>query len=327
MGTKLFPCTIKVNRLSVLLLFAFWLATLFPLKFAIITDSHLEIGNKLQQDTERRFSLTTQLLTNSVNRINDDTAIQFVVLVGDIINNGRSWNLDTAKFILDDLNMPYYVVMGNNDFATPSQGVGISKTTFNTAFADNMPNYSNGIWYKKVSDTLLIGIDNINPITGAEYWSEKLLHNLETIYSKYPGLPIFVFLHYPIMEYSFDPQSNILNSSKKFIELSKRYNVKLVCSGHYHYREIQQEENFISIVNSALVEFPHEYLTIEQSNSKIEIYGISVMDKFTLQESESLLQKRIRKLKYVFPNLNEDVFKRKITGQKEYYYENQSFRK
>jgi len=295
-------------------------AAVFPLKFALITDSHIELGNKLLQDSERRFSLSTTLLSNAVNQINSDPSLEFVVLTGDIINDGRSWNLDSAHYILQNLKVPYYVVRGNNDFGSPNQGSGISKFTFQYAFEENMPNLQNGVWFKKIEDTILIGIDNINPITGSENWSDRIMSQLQTIFQKFPDDQKIIFTHYPITEYSFFSETKRLSSSDDFFELAKQHNVRLICSGHYHYREFSNLDGIISLVNSALVEYPHEYLTIKLSDTTLDLNGIGVTNKFVLQKSETLSQKRIKRLKYIYPNLSETDLKAKIIGESNYYY-------
>jgi len=312
---------IKSKKNLVILLLIIWSAVVFPVKFALISDPHIELGNKLIQDTERRFSLSTTLLSNAVNQINSDPSLDFVVLTGDIINNGRSWNLDSAQYILENLNIPYYVVMGNNDFATPDQGSGISKFTFQYAFEDNMPNLKNGVWYHKVKDTIIVGIDNINPVTGSENWSDRILSQLEAVFLNYPTASKIIFTHYPIIDYTFSATSKRLTSTDDFIELAKQYNVKLICSGHYHYKEFSNLDGIISFVSPALVEYPHEYLTIKLSNTTLAIAGSAVTDGFVLQESETLSQKRIKRLKYIYPDLSESVLKAKIKGENYYYYE------
>lgn len=312
---------VKSKKILVILLLILWSVAVFPLKFALITDSHIELGNKLTNDTERRFSLSTTLLSNAVKQINSDSSLEFVVLAGDIINDGRAWNLDSAKYILDNLKIPYYVVIGNNDFASPIKGSGISKTTFETAFKNNMPNFKNGVWFKKINSSVIIGIDNINPITGAEKWSQKILNQIELIFKKYPKEQKIVFTHYPISDFSFDSSPARLNSSNDFFELAKQYNVKLICSGHYHYRDFAEYDNIISFVNSALVEFPHEYLTVKLSDDNLALVGVPVIDDFTIQESETLLQKRIKRLKYIYPGKTEMSFKAKIKGKNSYFYD------
>ena len=127
-------------------------------------------------------------------------------------------------------------------------------------------------------------------------------------------------MHYPIKDFDFSQKTKILPSATKFLEIAKDNKVKLICSGHYHYKEFSEINGLISIVSPALVEYPHEYLTIKLSDTTLDIQGVEVIDKFVIQESETLTQKRIKRLKYIYPDLKEGDFKAKIKGEKNFNF-------
>ncbi len=67
-----------------------------------------------------------------------------------------------------------------------------------------MPNLESGVWYKKADDTIVIGIDNINPITGSEKWSKNIIKRLKSVFIKFPNEKKIVITHYPISDFSFE---------------------------------------------------------------------------------------------------------------------------
>ena len=292
----------------------------FAYKFAQISDTHIEVGEQKISDSERRLSLSIQLLQNAIEDINNNPEIEFVVLTGDVINNGRSWNLDSAQFILDKLDKSFFVVIGNNDFAFPASGIGISKTTFHTAFSDNEPNISSGIWFGfPLPDVMILGVDNINPISGAEVWTKKKLEKIETLLEEHSEKDIIVLLHYPVTELDYVSNGELLNSAKPFIDLCNNYSVDIICSGHYHYSETQQPDILINVVCPALVEFPHEYLIFDVQEDKINIQSKRIADGYTTRESEKKMNQKIQKLSYIYNDINEEQILKKITFEEVNY--------
>jgi len=71
-----------------------------------ITDTHIS------QDVPQR----AQELKKCVQTINSlDIKPELVIHTGDITHNGLPEEYHTAKTLLDELTMPYYVIPGNKD--------------------------------------------------------------------------------------------------------------------------------------------------------------------------------------------------------------------
>ena len=76
------------------------------LKFVTIGDPHIDTN----------VSANSTILTHAVNYINKNmTDIDFVVVLGDIVDFANDSSFKAAKDILDTLCKPYYVVMGNHE--------------------------------------------------------------------------------------------------------------------------------------------------------------------------------------------------------------------
>ncbi|WP_460880132.1 metallophosphoesterase family protein [Pontibacter rugosus] len=72
-------------------------------KFAFVSDTHIG-GKTADEDLQR-----------TVNDINADSSLSFVLLTGDITEFGSDEELKLARSIIDNLNKPWYIVAGNHD--------------------------------------------------------------------------------------------------------------------------------------------------------------------------------------------------------------------
>src|SRR5262245_37967149 len=87
-------------------------------KFAHISDTHIG-SNNAEEDLRR-----------TVQNINNDSTIKFVILSGDITDFGSDAELHLAKQILDSLNKPWYIIPGNHDSNWSESGANSFKNIF-----------------------------------------------------------------------------------------------------------------------------------------------------------------------------------------------------
>ena len=87
-------------------------------KFAHISDTHIG-SNNAEEDLRR-----------TIQSINNDFTIKFVILSGDITDFGSDAELHLAKQILDSLNKPWYIVPGNHDANWSESGTNSFKKIF-----------------------------------------------------------------------------------------------------------------------------------------------------------------------------------------------------
>ena len=95
-----------MKRLSKIFLIILLLQVLLQaqgFKFGFITDTHIGSPN-----AERDLNIV-------VNDINQRPEIKFVVATGDIAEKGLKHELSQAKDILNQLDVPYYIIPGNHD--------------------------------------------------------------------------------------------------------------------------------------------------------------------------------------------------------------------
>ena len=105
-----------------------------PLKFVHLSDTH--VGSGTGADDLRR----------SVQDINQDNSIQFVVISGDITEFGADKEILLAKQILDSLQKPWYIIPGNHDGNWSESGANTFKKVF-----------GNETFYFKAGDYFFLG--------------------------------------------------------------------------------------------------------------------------------------------------------------------------
>lgn len=95
------------KHLFFLFVFLLWMLSISAQQqsftFALITDTH--VGNPNNDED----------LYRTVSDINTLSDVAFVIVSGDITEFGSEHELKTAKCLLDDLNVPFYVIPGNHD--------------------------------------------------------------------------------------------------------------------------------------------------------------------------------------------------------------------
>ena len=103
------------------LTFSFCLTTIFAqtsFKFAQVTDTHIG-GHSGAEDLKR-----------TVEDLNSQQDIDFVILSGDVTEFGSDEELKLAKQILDQLKLPLYIVPGNHDSNWSESGANSFRKVF-----------------------------------------------------------------------------------------------------------------------------------------------------------------------------------------------------
>lgn len=198
----------KTILLAVLLLFSVWgQAQSRPFRFAFITDTHIGSPNGTAEEDLRR----------TVADINSQSDIAFVVVTGDVTELGTNEELALAKQILDQLDVPYYIIPGNHDTGwSESGGLSFSKTFG----GDRFHFVSNGIHFIGNASGPYVRMSDGHVPRSAMNW---MIQELKSIG---PKEPIIFLNHYPL-----DPG---LDNWYEVIDLLKQKNTLLALCGHGH---------------------------------------------------------------------------------------------
>lgn len=149
----------------------------------------------------------------------------FVVLAGDLTDDGDIRHMQSLKNALDSLHKPYYTVIGNHDIAADTAEDGMKN--YISVFGKNRLTYL--IMHKNVG-LIFLDLSNNTKATVTVELSTKLW--LKKILANFPRkMPIIVFSHFPL--HPETPRFAVMNSGELFQYLDKR-NVIAYLSGHYH---------------------------------------------------------------------------------------------
>lgn len=190
-----------------------------PFKFALVTDTHVSNPNN-NEDLQR-----------TVEDINSQSDIAFVILSGDVTEFGSDEELKTAKSILDKLNKPLYILPGNHDSNWSESGTNSFLRIFG---GETFAFEYNG--YKFIG---LASGPNMRMGPG-QIPRENLTWFFEEMKKTDKNQPIIFIDHYPM--------DNSLNNWYEPLDALREYNVKLMLCGHGH---VNRAYNFEGI-NAAM---------------------------------------------------------------------------
>ena len=189
-------------------------------KFAHISDTH--IGSSNAEEDLRR----------TVQSINNDQTIKFVILSGDITDFGSDAELHLAKQILDSLNKPWYIIPGNHDSGWSESGTNSFKKIFGSETFRFM--YGGYLFLGTVCGPNMrmspgqVSRENI-------LWLDSTLNNL-----KDKNIPVIYVNHYPI--------DSSLNNWFEVIDILKKRNTQLIICGHGHSNRVLNFEGITGIM-------------------------------------------------------------------------------
>lgn len=212
------------------------------LEFAIVSDPHL-----VSSGHPTLFNNSEKNVIFTVESINKNKNIKFVVFLGDCIDKSNMKNLEAFMNIVQNLNKPYYMVLG--DFDAYSAG-GISKEDF-TAFIheynSRQPKKDTSFQFKANEDSFGLIADGSSYVVPSKHgrYLPELLKNSEKLFKYKKNDMIFIFQHFPLIQPN-DNDSLATFDTERYLEIISKYkNVVLVASGHFHHKKLTIDDNGI----------------------------------------------------------------------------------
>lgn len=189
-------------------------------KFAFVTDTH--VGNGTGADDLRR----------TVQDINNNPSLAFVVVTGDITEFGADHELTLAKQILDSLNKKYYVIPGNHDANWSESGSNTFKTVFG---AETFSFVHEGYLFAATSSGPNMRMSPGQIPRENVVWLDSVLKNM-----KNAEMPVIYLNHYP--------QDDSQNNWYEAINRLKKRNTQLILCGHGHNNHKYNFENIPGVM-------------------------------------------------------------------------------
>lgn len=177
-------------------------------RFAQLTDLHISPNNSQPEEDLRR----------SVQQINTTSGIDFVLITGDITEEGDRISLQRTKSILDQLRMPYYIVPGNHETKWSESGV----TDFSQIFGSERFKFEhNGFLFLGFNSGPLMRMAYGHVVPQDISWLKKQMSDAPK------SQPIILVSHYPMTEGDVDNWYEVTDAVRPF-------NIRLFIGGHYH---------------------------------------------------------------------------------------------
>ena len=233
------------------------------IKFVQVTDAHMS----------KNYVYSQKVLKATVDDINKQHDVSFVVFTGDNINYAEEEDLKIFADIVKNLNVPYYIVIGNHDVYKAN---GMSKIHYlqilrdsNRFIRQKEPNYK----FAKKGFVFLIVDGAKEVIPGpAGYFKKNTLAWLDKTLGKNKNKTVIIFQHFPV-EYP-DGASGRLKTHKTYkVEdyndvIDKHDNILAIISGHLHTNGENMKNGIYHISSPSLLAMPHSYKIIDIVTTK-----------------------------------------------------------
>ena len=224
------------------------------LSFALLTDTHISSSNPRPMEGLQR----------SIEDINKNPAIEFVIVTGDLTESGDRASIEAVKAALDQLRVPYYAASGNHETTWSESGV----MDFTRVFGDSRFAFShNGMYFIGFNSGPVIRMADGHVAPQDIAW---LRHNLDSV-SAIGDAPIFVFTHYPLRNGDVDNWYEVT-------DVLRQHNVQCVMGGHYHRNLLFDCDGIADVLNRSNL------------RDKDEVNGYSII---SISDSIRFYEKRV----------------------------------
>ena len=182
-------------------------------RFAQLTDIHLSPSNPNP----------TEDLLRSIAQINATDSIDFVLVTGDITEEGDRATMEKVKSCLDLLKVKYYVALGNHETKWSDSGC----TAFGEIFGGERFDFEHhGFFCLGFNSGPLMRMAYGHVVPQDIRWMTERMNQYNTG-DPQQNKPVILVTHYPMIEGDVDNWYEVTDAVRP-------YNIRLFIGGHYH---------------------------------------------------------------------------------------------
>lgn len=245
-------------------------------KFAIVSDLHIAVPETIE-DRPSRFHLvevSIPALETALEHLTSQN-LDFLLLPGDLTQNGEILNHQWLVNCLEKLPFPTYVIPGNHD-------VPNLLATENFIGFKDFPKYYRNHGYQNTeqlyyTQEILPGVQlialNSNTFDQNDEQlgcldDDQLLWLESTLQATKDKL-ILLTCHHNIIEHlphqSQHPLGRryMLDNRIAVLDLLQKYGVKFIFTGHLHVQDVAEFNGIYEVCTGSMVSYPHPYRIIE----------------------------------------------------------------
>ena len=265
------------------------------LRFAIASDLHIALPETIDESATC-FHLTQYSIPalESVLQKLEAFDLDFLLLPGDLTQDGEKVNHSWLQRKLESLPFDVYVIPGNHD--VPQQQGNSTIIAY-----QDFPLYYSQCGYQQHTHNLdytcelapnlqLIALNsNHFDAEGRQrgllkdeqlQWLEE---NLKTLKNKM----VMVMIHHNVIEHIPDQTNHILgkrymlDNAVQLRSLLKQYGVKFIFTGHLHIQDIANDEQLYEITTGSLITYPHPFriLHLDHNALTIESHQVTTLEQ------------------------------------------------
>ncbi len=216
--------------------------------FALLSDTHISHRNPAPAED----------LNKVIKEINESNSLDFVVISGDISEEGDYKSLSQAKAILNKLNKTYYAIPGNHETKWTESGM----TDFSKIFGSERIQFEhNGIRFLGFNTGPLMRMADGHVVPQDITWLKEEL-------SKNPDQPTFLVTHYPLKDGDVDNWYDVTDAVRP-------YNIISFLGGHYHSNRLFDYDGIPGIISRSTLRGKENsvgYTIIEVKEKEINVY-------------------------------------------------------
>jgi 3',5'-cyclic AMP phosphodiesterase CpdA len=251
-------------------------------RFAIISDLHIALPETIQESPHRFHLVEVSIpaLERVLDRL-ESLDLDFLLLPGDLTQDGEPENHVWLADRLSRLPYPVYVVPGNHDIPQLERN---SDSTPGSIGAADFPFYYQKFGYhdphqlyytcEVLPNVRLIGLnsnayDSQGNQLGMGHLDAVQLDWLEQVLTNLNGEVVMVMVHHNVLEH-LPGQTNhslgrryMLENAPTLLKLLRSAGVQLIFTGHLHVQDVTSQQGIYEVTTGSLVSYPHPYRVLQ----------------------------------------------------------------
>ncbi|HUX00935.1 MAG TPA: metallophosphoesterase [Phycisphaerae bacterium] len=227
---------------------------------------------------------SAELLARAVAQLTATKGLDFVLISGDLLACADALSLDRAKAVLDELPVPYYVVLGGHDGpdpGAPGPSRGLSRSNVIWAFQGHGFDGPEGYWRREVKPGLVVvGLDTGGAGCGAGHVDARQLDWLRRTLEADRDKAVLVVAHHGLVVlHPLDEGSvwrDLLVDNRDAVReiLAQHPNVLAVITGHHHFGDGRASGPTVYLASPSVSVWPLAYHLVDVSAKEVEAVWI-----------------------------------------------------